>query len=166
MPGVCSRRPRLLPALLCVYYVCGQSPVASLRLFTTSSSVTVRPPRLGRRWQRLWWPASLRSRTASPNCQDTALRDLDFLLCIHFKVTHSERTKSEVSCWICPTWSWPSQWKKIKLYIFKNDGMQFRMVHLFDNLYMSTRGGLQTLIPGLKSVENRMFVLTTQSWNC
>lgn len=69
----------------------------------SSNSVTLRPPRLGRRLQRLWWPASLRSRTVSPNCQDAALRDLDFLLCIHFKVIHSKRTTSEVSCWICPT---------------------------------------------------------------
>ena len=56
--------------------------------------------------------------------------------------------------------------EKNKIIYFKNDGMQFRMVHLFDDLYMSTRGGLQTLIPSLKSVENRMFVLTTQSQNC
>ena len=38
-------------------------------------------------------------------------------------------------------------------YFFLNDGMKFRMVHLFDDWCMSTRGGLQTLNLGLKSVE-------------
>lgn len=53
--------------------------------------------------------------------------------------------------------------EKKKLDIFKNDGVQFCMVHLFDDWCMSTRGGLQTLILGLKSVENQRFILTTQS---
>lgn len=94
----CDMRP--CPASVRGIHVCSERhsasttsaaspPVASLRLFTTSNSVTLRPPRLGRRLQRLWWPASLRSRTVSPNCQDVALRDLDFLLCIHSFQGHS-----------------------------------------------------------------------------
>lgn len=142
---VCSLR---YDVCVCVYV---QSLVAKLCLFTKSNSVTLRPPRLGQRLQHLWWPASLRFRSASPNWQGTVLMDLDSPLCklIHFKITHSERTKSEVSCWICPTYSWPTQWT-ILLDIFKNNGIQFRMGHLCHDWHIGV-----TLIPSLKSVETK-----------
>lgn len=40
-----------------------------------------------------------------------------------------------------------------QLDIVKNDGMQFRMVHLCDDWVHVHIRGLRTLIPGLKTVE-------------